>query len=174
MCPDSADETVTRRDARAAYSAGLSLLARRELSEAQVRERLARRGFEAAAIEEAVRRLRQAGIADDARVAAAAARTEAVVKRRGRLRVARRLEAIGIAEEVAAKAVHEVFEGVDETRLVAEALSRRLRGGRPRIADAADRRRLYQQLIRQGFSPAAVAAELRRVSGSSAASGEDS
>jgi regulatory protein len=173
MCPDSAGKPAADGDLRAAYGAGLRLLARRELSEAQVRERLARLGFETTTVEETVARLRRAGIVDDARVAAAAARTEALVKRRGRLRVGRRLEAIGIPEDVAAQAVDGVFEGVDETKLVAEALSRRLRGPRAGMVDAAQKRRLYQQLIRQGFSPAVVVAELRRVSRSNAAADED-
>ena len=42
---------------RSAYSAALAMLARRELSEAQVRERLARRDHERPAIDEAVAKL---------------------------------------------------------------------------------------------------------------------
>jgi len=152
-----------------AYAAGLRLLARRELSEAQVRERLARKAFEPAAIDEAVGRLRRAGALDDYRVAVAAARTEAAVKRRGRLRIERHLATLGIAPEVVARALAEAFSTIDEAALIERALARRLRGPGARIEDAAHFRRLHQYLVRQGFQPAAVTALLRRRSRAGAA-----
>ena len=147
---------------RSAFAEGLRLLARRELSEAQIRERLARKAFEPPLIEDAIDRLRRSGAIDDARVALAAARTEALVKRHGRLRVERQLAAIGIAAAVAARAVEEVFAAVEEPALIDRALARRLRGPNARIADAAHFRRLHQYLVRQGFPPEAVTALLRR------------
>jgi regulatory protein len=145
-----------------AYAEGLRLLARRELSEAQVRERLARKSFDAPAVDDAVARLRLARVLDDYRVAVAAARTEVLVKHRGRLRIQRHLAAMGIAPETIARAVDEVFSALDEPALVEQALARRLRGPRARIQDAAHFRRLHQYLVRQGFQPAAVTALLRR------------
>ncbi len=147
---------------RSAYAEGLRLLARRELSEAQVRERLARKAFEPAEVDEAVVRLERAGALDDRRVAVAAARTEALVKHRGRLRILRHLGSIGIAPAIASSAVDEVFGAIDEPALIERALARRLRGPRARIEDASHFRRLHQYLIRQGFHPAAVTALLRR------------
>jgi SOS response regulatory protein OraA/RecX len=46
---------------RAAYAAGLAMLARRELSEARLRERLRRKDHAAEAIDAAVARLRGTG-----------------------------------------------------------------------------------------------------------------
>jgi len=154
---------------RSAFAEGLRLLARRELSEAQIRERLARKAFEPPLIDDAIDRLRRTGAIDDSRVAVAAARTEALVKRRGRLRVQRQLAAIGIAPDVAARAVEEVFAAVDEPALIEQALARRLRGPKARIADAAHFRRLHQYLVRQGFQPEAITALLRRRSRAGAA-----
>ena len=57
-----------------AYIVALTMLSRRELSEAQIRTRLARREFEADEIEAAVERLRLDGTINDRRVALAAAR----------------------------------------------------------------------------------------------------
>ena len=145
-----------------AYVAGLRLLARRELSETQVRERLARREFTQPLIDEAIERLCACGAVDDLRVATAVARTEAHVRRRGRLRIRRKLAAIGIAADVAVRALDEVFGGLDEPTLMAEALGRRLRGPRATIADAAHFRRLHQYLVRQGFQPEAVTRLLKR------------
>ncbi|RPJ64445.1 MAG: RecX family transcriptional regulator [Acidobacteria bacterium] len=146
---------------RSAYAAALAMLARRELSEAQVRERLARREHEPPAIDEAVTRLKAAGALDDRRVALAAARTEAQVRSRGRARVLQRVRALGIDPELASQAVDEVFAAVDEDALLERALARRLRGPAARITDPALFRRLFQQLVRQGFSPSAVSRTLR-------------
>jgi regulatory protein len=146
---------------RAAYAAGLAMLARRELSEAQIRERLRRKGHDAGAVDEAVARLRAARAIDDRRVAVSAARTEAQIRSRGRAYVLRRLAALGIPPDLAADAVDEVFGALDESALLARALARRLRGPSATIQDAAHFRRLYQQLVRQGFPPSAVIAALK-------------
>lgn len=141
---------------RAAYAAGLAMLSRRDLSVAQLRERLALKEHPAAAIEEAVARLIATGALDDRRVALSVARTEAEVKSRGRDRVLRRLQSLGIPEDIARAAADEVFSALDETALLDRALNRRLRGHAARIQDAAQFRRLFQQLVRQGFPPALV------------------
>ena len=146
---------------RSAYAAALAMLARRELSEAQVRERLARREHEKPAIEQAVDRLKAAGALDDRRVALAAARTEAQVRSRGRARVVQRVRALGIDPDLASEAVDEVFAAIDEDALLERALARRLRGPAARITDPAHFRRLFQQLVRQGFSASAVSRVLR-------------
>ena len=138
------------------YSAALKLLARRELSVEGLRARLRDREYADADIAAAIDRLLDAGALDDRRVARAHARTAAGVKGRGRLRVIRELHAMGIDRRVAAEAVAEVFGDVDERALIARAIQKKLRG-RPTPKDTAERARLYQHLMRQGFSPAAIA-----------------
>lgn len=146
---------------RAAFTAGLNMLARRELSEAQVRERLARKEHPPESIDHAVERLRSCRALDDTRVALALARTEAQIKVRGRSRILRQLQAKGITPEAARAAVDQVFETVDEKAHLERALSRRLRGANAFVRDQAHFRRLYQQLVRQGFSSSAVVAALK-------------
>jgi regulatory protein len=146
---------------RSAFADGLAMLARRELSEAQLRDRLARRDHPPAGIDAAIERLRVSGALDDRRVALSRARTEARVKSRGRARVLRLLESLGIASDVAASAVDEVFGALDESDLLGKAVARRLRGPSATIRDAAHFRRLHQQLVRQGFPPSAVFAALK-------------
>lgn len=133
-----------------AYLDGLKMLARRELSEAQVRERLSRRGHPPDAVEAAVDRLKHERAIDDARAAAAIARTETGVKRRGRLRVRRQIERAGIAAPTARRAVDEVFAEIDDQQLLEASLARRLRDGAA-IADDREVQRLYRYLIAQGF-----------------------
>ena len=130
--------------------AALKMLARRELSESQIRQRLVRRGHETADIEEAIVRLKNDRAIDDARVAGAIARTETSVKRRGRLRVAQQLARAGIAQSTARAAITETFDGLDDDALLQQALNRRLKNERP-IADQREFQRLYRYLIAQGF-----------------------
>ena len=135
-----------------AYVDALTMLARRELSESQVRMRLARRGHDADAIDGAIRRLKEERAIDDARVAEAIARAQTATKGRGKLRVKREIERAGIAAATAKHAVEEAFGGIDDDALLEATLAKRLRG-RPTIADAAEFGRLFRYLIVQGFEP---------------------
>ena len=132
------------------YVDALKMLARRELSEAQVRQRLHRRGHTDDDIDAAIARLISERAIDDTRVAEAIARTETQVKRRGKLRVARQIENAGIAKATARRAVDEVFSELDASALLEAALSRRLRGG-ARITDDKQFQRLFRYLVSQGF-----------------------
>jgi regulatory protein len=147
--------------ANRAYIDGLKLLARRELSEAQVRQRLARKGHEPDAIDDAIQRLRDERALDDERAAGAIARTQTSLKGRGRARVRREIERAGIARPLADRAVDAAFEGQDDDALLEEALRKRLRG-RSTIADERETGRLYRYLIGQGFDPERVLAALAR------------
>jgi regulatory protein len=147
-----------------AYSDGLRLLAGRELSEADLRSRLADRDHPQEQIDAAITRLKETGAVDDGRVARAYARTASKVKGRGRLRVARELQAMGIARDTITEAVAEVFGDVDERDLIDRAIQKKLRGGK-RPTTLQERARLYQYLMRQGFTPAAVSIALRKLGG---------
>jgi regulatory protein len=144
-----------------AYVAGLTLLARRELAEAQVRTRLAKRKFDEDDIDAAVARLRSERAIDDRRTALACARTELRIRHRGRARVVRQIEALGIARDIARDAVAEVFAEIDETALLEQALDRRLRHGMS-LSDPAVLRRVHRYLLGQGFEPGRVMTLLRR------------
>ena len=149
-----------------AYIDGLKLLGRRELSVAQLRSRLIDREYSPEEADEAVAKLLENGALDDQRVARAYARTASKIKGRGRLRVARELQAIGISRDIAAEAVAEVFSDQDERALIDRAIQKKLRGGK-KPSTMQERARLYQFLMRQGFTPAAVALALRRIGGTS-------
>jgi regulatory protein len=136
------------------YVLALGWLARRELTEKQIRQRLARRGLEADAVDEAVARLKAERALDDARVAGAFARTAVRLKGRGPMRLERDLQALGIERGAARAAVRDVLADTDEKTLARQAAARRWRrADRPEPADAA---RLYRALLRQGFGPSAA------------------
>ena len=136
------------------------MLGRRELSESQIRQRLARKGHAEEDVEAAVARLKDERAIDDSRVAAAIARTETAVKRRGKLRVRRQIEKAGIAPDVARQALDAVFDEVDDDALLQAALGRRLRGDRV-IEDDREFQRLYRYLMVQGFESDRVLHALR-------------
>jgi regulatory protein len=147
--------------ANRAYLDALRMLARRELSEAQIRQRLARRDHDPDLVDEAVARLKHERAIDDVRVAEAIARNETSVRKRGRLRVRRKIESAGIGAATAKHAVDEVFGAIDADALLESALAKRLRHGRA-IADDREFNRLYRYLIGQGFEPDRVLARLRK------------
>jgi regulatory protein len=149
---------------RSAYADALALVARRELSVAECRTRLLDRDHEPAEIEAALSELVTAGALDDGRVARAYARTAVAVKGRGRLRIARELDEKGIPKQIANEALAEVFGELDERSLVSKAVQKKLRG-RPGLSSTSEYASLYQYLMRQGFSPGVVVAELRKLRG---------
>ena len=146
-----------------AYLTALTMISRRDLSEAQIRTRLARKEFEDDDIEAAIARLRQDGTINDRRVALAAARLESTIRHRGRARVIQKLRTLGIAAEVVESAVNAVFEEVDENALLDRAFERRLRAHAPKDLDEKGRARIVRGLAGQGFSIDAI---LRRLRGS--------
>ena len=76
------------------------------------------------------------------------------MKRHGRLRALRAVEALGIDRGLARAAVAEVFGEVDEDALIAQALDRKLRHGAA-LEEAAVARRVHRYLLAQGSTPAA-------------------
>ena len=146
---------------RTAYVDALHLLGRRELSVQQLRERLLDREHAREDVDRAIDLLLENKALDDARVAGAYVRTALKIKGRGRLRIQRELQMMGIAKEVAAEALAEAFGEVDERALITKALDKKLRPPK-KISTPAEYARIFQFLMRQGFSPATVTAVLRR------------
>jgi regulatory protein len=151
-------------DRRSAYLDALHLLARRELTVAECRARLADKEHSREEIDAAIEHLLETGALDDRRVARAYVRTALTVKGRGRLRIQRELQEKGVPREVAIEALAEAVGDTDERAMVRKAIQKRLRG-RTAVKDRAESARLYQYLMRQGFTPAAILAELRKLRG---------
>jgi regulatory protein len=152
--------TPSDTSSAAATTAGLVLLGRRELTSSQLRDRLLRKGYPADSVSEALDRLTARGLIDDARAAGARARHGIAVHRRGRARVLREVKALGITDETARRAVAAAFDEVDEDRMVADALQRKLRGAQV-PSDRHERQKLYGWLLRQGFESHRIQRVLR-------------
>jgi regulatory protein len=143
-----------------AYIDGLKMLGRRELSEQQIRQRLARKEYGQDEIDEAVARLREERAINDQRVAEAIARMETGIRKRGKVRVRLQIERAGIAKETAKAAIDEIFGSIDDSALLESSLRKRLRG-RETIADDREFQRLFRYLLGQGFESDRVMQALR-------------
>src|SRR6516225_1536405 len=146
---------------RSAYLDALHFLARRELSVTELRNRLIDREHDRDEIERAIGHLLETRKLDDARAAATYVRTAIKVKGRGRLRIQRELSEMGIARDVAKQALADAFGDVDERAQITAAIRKKLHV-KTTIATPAEYARVYQFLMRQGFSRAAVSAVLRK------------
>ena len=164
-----------RRSARPrpdARTAALGLLARRDLSEAEVRERLGQREYAEPEVEEAVGRLRDRGYLDDGALAKALAASRAAGRLHGPNRVADYLRRRRLPPDLVRSAVEEAFPGGAETELAKQAAERltpsRARapaipgeedGYRRRQEERKQRERLLRRLVGRGFTwEAALAA----------------
>ena len=153
--PDDPDSS------KAAYFRALRWLSARELSEAQVRARLAEKGYTGTAITPAVERLLQDRTLDDRRAATAVARTEARVRSHVPHRVMGNLMAMKIDRDLAKEIVKELFGEEDADALLDKTLDIRLRGNPDRLKDPRERRKILAYLVRQGFSASAASAAIR-------------
>ena len=146
-----------------AWGAAIGLLARRDLSEGEVRMKLLAREFGEPEVEETISRLRERRYLDDRSLAEAVARTQARTRHQGPLKVRAHLRRRRIPETLALEAVRAEFpDGAEDERAVialrrlqpSPAASRA--GGRDGAASAAERRkeagRLFRRLVARGYS----------------------
>lgn len=132
------------------------LLAQRGRSVAELRERIARKGFGADTVEAVISRLCEQGFLDDRKLAASLRRYAVETKRLGVFGINRFLIQRGIPADIA----RETLGDIDETETAQRFLERKLRHlGEvpPRVAS----RRLYDALRRKGFAPDTVRRVLR-------------
>jgi regulatory protein len=138
-------------------AAALRLLGRRDYTHAELGSRLTTRGYPGDAVKDVLAQLAAERLVDDHRAAAAHVRTASRVKGRGRQRIARELTARGVDEDVAADALGQISPD-DERAVLRRVLAR---SPLPPDPTPADRRRVFQRLVRRGFSIDLVAKMLR-------------
>jgi regulatory protein len=135
----------------------LRLLTRRDYTTSEIDRKLTDRGYETDTIADVVQSLTRAGLLDDRRVGAAHVRTSSRIKGRGKLRIARELEARGVGRTL----VRELTAGLsaeDESAALARVIAR-MRV--PATMDRQTRQRIFGRLLRRGFSADAVSKALR-------------
>lgn len=134
----------------------------RELSKAQVRQRLRRRGVEPEVADDIITSLVALGALNEDRLALAAARRETAIRGRGPARARLALKALGLGDDTVNTALDATLAQVDVEALLDRALDKRLRGVPAGPLDRATFRRIAGALVRQGFDVQTVMNRLRR------------
>ncbi|MCC7008334.1 MAG: regulatory protein RecX [Acidobacteria bacterium] len=133
-------------------------MGRRDLTAAELTAKLTDQGYAPSDVTDVVQRLIDEHAVDDRRTAAAYAETAARIKGRGRLRIRRELEARGISRSVIEDVLRQAAPADDELAAIRQYLTRKRLTER---SSPAERRRVFQQLLRRGFPPETIRKVLR-------------
>ncbi len=137
-------------------------LSSRTRTESEVRNHLAKKGYDAAEIDDAAARLLDEGILGDAAVASRWARQLAEDDRIGPIKALRRLMQRGLPQALAASAVDEAWRERDDAAIACRIVDEALQG-----SDEVPMERMTKAarlLAAKGFSPEDIAKCLRRLS----------
>jgi regulatory protein len=119
-----------------------------------------RKGYSSSEVERVVASLVELRLLDDARTAEAHARSRAS-RGVGKRRVAQELVARGVPVDERERVLSEIDPAAERERLRA-VLAKRDAALPPRLTGRERSRKLFDHLVRRGFSPDAVLEELRR------------
>jgi regulatory protein len=140
------------------------LLAAKARSVEELRERLLEgRGATDSIVETVIERLREYGYLNDARYAQSYASLRVQQRPIGRQRLERDLRMKKVDKQTVDAALDQVFEATPEEELIDRAIAKRIRlRGRPQTRVEA--KKLFDHLLRQGFSFELVGDKVRAVS----------
>jgi len=136
----------------AAYPRAINLLARRDHTVAELKQKLVIRGFSADAVAAVIEKLTGQGLLDDRRFAERW--TESAMKS-GRgygFRILQELQRRGISREIAAEAVAAAKSEYSEQDSLAAIVARRYATFAPEAAALKEKQRVFSYLQRRGFS----------------------
>jgi regulatory protein len=141
--------------------AAMRMLARRSLSEGEIRDRLARRGFSDSQAQAAIRRLRELGLADDPGLCGRLARYYRETRGYGPAKIAWTLRARRFPRGIVEEAVRGSCTPEEEAAAASDVLRKKFRGGVPPGREKAAR--AYRFLAGRGFSPGACLSAIGRL-----------
>jgi regulatory protein len=146
LSPEQVDSLRQADVSHQAHQAALRLLAYRPRSEAEIRQRLARRGLPPQVVQETIARLREQGLLSDAAFARFWVEVRDQSSPRGRRLLWQELSVKGVEREIARQAIAPVAEE-DAALRAAQKKARHLQGQDYSVF----RRRLGDFLLRRGF-----------------------
>jgi regulatory protein len=175
LAPERLDDLERQDQGFRARDAALRLLAQRARSEAELRQRLARKDMDPAVVDRTMAWLQERGYLDDRAFAEAFVRDRLRLRPRGRAGLIQELHRKGVDGDTAQAAADAVMaaESVEDADLALEAARAWARRNAPLVSAAAGsveprqraRRRLYGHLARRGFPPGPIRAALDHVLG---------
>lgn len=139
---------------RSTYDRALDLLAIRARSVAELRKKLLEKGAESTEVDEAIVRLRDQQLLDDADFARQFARAKVLGTGSSRRRIVQELARKGVARDVANEAVEGLrqTEGIDPSAAIHRVAEKKWKA-LSKLDFFTARRRLYAFLARRGFNP---------------------
>ncbi len=140
----------------------LRILTRRDYSQAELRKRLADKGFDPEQIDTTLQRCIDLGYLDDARYALARATSLMSHGRAVGHRILADLRQRGVSAELAEQALAAAREACDEEALLSDLLTRRFPGFSYDTAPAREKRRIVNFLQRRGFAIGRIMDQLTR------------
>lgn len=143
------------------YDRALRLLSQKNRSRWELRRLLEKRCENAALIDGVLDKCVARGYLDDIKYAAQLARRLAAGKKQGRRRLAQELKSRGIASAISEQVLEEVFGTLDEDELLRQALEVKLKGTSSSWTQKKVKK-IYDQLVRAGFSTDRILREFRR------------
>jgi regulatory protein len=151
-------------DDDALWAYALRLLAGRAHSQGELREKLRRRAARAAAVDEAMARLKEDGYLDDRKFAEGFAAARLANDKLGRGRVVSDLRQRRVAPSLAEQTVRQVYQNVDEEALIGDWIRRkyRLTPAENLFQEEKDMATAYRRLLRAGFRPGDILRVLKR------------
>ncbi|HZS44198.1 MAG TPA: regulatory protein RecX [Blastocatellia bacterium] len=144
------------------------LLGAKSRSEKELRDRLLEKRWDEsaamqAAVDKVIARLKELRYIDDRLYAYDYAHSRVAVRPLGKARVARDLARKKVSRQVADEAMNLVFDETSEENLIDKAIERRVRiRGTPATREEA--KKLFDHLLRLGFSYELVSSKVRRLS----------
>ena len=147
---------------RSTYDRALDLLALRARSEAELRQKLIRKGEPAASVDEAIERLKAQKLLDDAQFARQFARAKVVGAGASRRRIAMELARKGVDRHTADAAIDDLAEseGIDVSASIHRVAEKKWKS-LAKLDDQTATRRLYAFLARRGFNPDEIRSALQ-------------
>jgi regulatory protein len=141
----------------------LRLLSYKPRSIAEMRSRLLEKDWtDEETVDQVIARLEELGYLNDEQFATSYASTRLNVKPLGRTRLRRDLQRKKLSAETVENALEEAFNAQSEEKLIERAIDKRLRiKGRPQTRE--DSKKLFDYLIRRGFSYDLVLRKVRQV-----------
>lgn len=152
---------MKEHDEAAAFACALRILTRRDHSEQELIRKLCGKGFDPEVVSPVLEKLRKLKYLDDRRFASRwiedALGRQRFFGSRLRMELVRR----GVDAELAAEVVAAATEGESEAERLKEVVARKFPRFEATAATVAEQRRIYQYLLRKGFSSSAVVRMLR-------------
>lgn len=142
------EEAVRTEQRRKCREYALLLFSYRARSEKELRQRLEKKGWTPAVIEEVIKNLKETGLLDDEKLARRFVHDRITVGHKGKSRVKAELTRIGIAKEKIERALKEAPDETEAARMVLDYFLPRYQNLDPITKN----RRLAGLLARRGFS----------------------